>query len=162
DRPRLIFDQSFPGTDRSDFGNLLTMELRQPAFAEVRTTLVARGRWDRGPDPYGGRFLRDDISVGIGPERYFFRNKLLVFSNINTQRFVPDDDPPRPPPYPNTNLAYFNHGARLDLRDDPRNTRRGSFFSVGIQHAGYFMPSDWDYVRLTQDVRGYIALPARA
>jgi hypothetical protein len=33
------------------------------------------------------------------------------------------------------------------------------YFSFGVQHAGYFLPSDWDYVRLTQDTRGYIPLP---
>jgi outer membrane protein insertion porin family/translocation and assembly module TamA len=157
DRPRLIFDQPFPETSRHDFGNLLTIELRQPAFIEPRTTLVARARWDRGPDPYGGRFLRHDIVVGIGPERYFFHGKLLLASNINTDLFLPDTDPQ--PPYPNTELAYLDHTARLDLRDDPRNTHSGSYFSFGVQHAGYFLPSDWNYVRLTQDSRGYLLLP---
>lgn len=155
DRPRLIFDDPFPSAARSSIGNLLTVELRQPAFLEARTTLVARLRWDRGPDPYGGRFLRHDLVAGIGPERDFFNGKLRLSSSINTDLFLPDAQDP----YPNTELAYFYHLARIDLRNNPRNPRRGVYFSFGVQHAGYFLPSDWDYVRLTQDTRGYIPLP---
>lgn len=155
ERPRLVFDDPFPGVERSSFGNLLTAELRQPAFVEPRTTLVARVRWDRGPDPYGGRFFRHDIVAGLGPERDFFNGMLRLSSSINTDLFLPDSQKP----YPNTELAYFFHLARVDLRDDPRNPRRGSYFTFSVQHAGYFLPSDWDYVRLTQDSRGYIALP---
>jgi outer membrane protein assembly factor BamA len=155
DRPRLIFDDPFPGIDRASIGNLLTAEIRHPAFTESRTTMVTRVRWDRGPDPYGGRFFRHDLVAGIGPERDFFGGKLRVSSSINADLFLPDQQNP----YPNTQVAYFYHLARVDLRDDPRNPRRGAYFSFGVQHAGYFLPSDWDYVRLTQDSRGYIPLP---
>jgi len=155
ERPRLIFDNPFPAVDRPSFGNLLTVELRQPAFAEARTTLVARVRWDRGPDPYGGRFLRHDLVAGLGPERDFFNGKLRLSTSINTDLFVPDEDGP----YPNTEVVYLYHLARVDLRNNPRNPRRGLYFSFGVQHGGYFLPSDWDYVRLTQDSRGYLPLP---
>jgi outer membrane protein assembly factor BamA len=155
ERPRLIFDQPFPSTQRPYLGNLLTAELRQPGFVEARTTLVALARWDLGPDPYGGRFLRHDILAGIGPERYFFEGKLLLTSTINTDLFLPE----KQDLYPNTEATYMYHVARVDLRDDPRNTHRGSYFSFGVQHGGYFLPSDWNYVRLTQDSRGYIPLP---
>jgi outer membrane protein assembly factor BamA len=156
ERPRLIFDQPFPSTNRAGLGNLLTLELRQPAFIEARTTLVALSRWDLGPDPYGGRFLRHDLVAGIGPERYFFEGKLLVALSINAELFLPEHEND---PYPNYELTYLNELARIDLRDDPRNTHRGSFFAFGVQHAGYIVPSDWNYVRLTQDSRGYIPLP---
>jgi outer membrane protein assembly factor BamA len=155
DRPRLIFDDPFPSANRASIGNLLTVELRQPAFLEARTTLVARVRWDRGPDPYGGRFLRHDLIAGVGPERDFFNGKLRLSSSINTDLFLPDSQDP----YPNTEVAYLYHVARIDLRNNARNPRRGVYFSFGVQHAGYFLPSDWDYVRLTQDTRGYIPLP---
>jgi outer membrane protein assembly factor BamA len=161
DRPRLIFDEVFPNARCPEsphcprLGNLLTLELRQPAFGEARTTLVARGRWDLGPDPYGGRFLRDDIVVGVGPERRFFEGKLLLSSSVNLDLFMPRQEFE---PYPMTELLYLHHVAQLDLRDDPRRTRRGSYFALGVQHGGYFLPSDWDYVRITQDSRGYISL----
>lgn len=161
ERPRLIFDAQFPRTKEPDgakpsIGNLVTLELRQPAFAEPRTTLVLRARWDRGPDPYGGVFSRDDIVAGIGPERRFFEGKLLVSTSINTDLFLPIDSDA---PYPDTELVYMHHVGQLDLRDDARNTTRGAFFALGVQHGGYFLPGDWNYVRLTEDTRGYLPLP---
>lgn len=155
DRPRLIFDDPFPKTDSSNPGNLLLTELRQPAFIESRTTLVARTRWDRGPDPFGGKFLRHDVALGAGPERRFFGGKLLVSSTINLDLFMPDNADP----YPNYDLAYFRHRAALDFRDDPRRTRSGAYFTLVGMHAGYFLPSAWDLVRITQDSRGYLPLP---
>ena len=163
DRPRLIFDSRFPGlraegrkSEKPTIGNLVTLELRQPGFAEARTTLVLRARWDRGPDAYGGAFARDDIVAGIGPERRFFEGKVLVGSSVNTDLFQPIDDDA---PYPNTELVYMHHLGQLDLRDDARNTTSGAFFAVGVQHGGYFLPGDWNYVRLTEDTRGYLPLP---
>jgi outer membrane translocation and assembly module TamA len=161
ERPRLIFNHRFPAvadskpqTPDSNFGNLLTLEVRQPAFIEARTTLVARGRWDLGPDPYGGLFLRDDITVGLGPERRFFEGKLRLATTLATDIFLPREEDP----YPQTELAYLYYVAQLDLRDDARHTQSGSYFAFSVQQAGYFLPSDFDYVRIMQDSRGYIAL----
>jgi outer membrane protein assembly factor BamA len=53
----------------------------------------------------------------------------------------------------------MHHVGQLDLRDDSRNTTRGAFFALGVQHGGYFLPGDWNYVRLTEDTRGYLPLP---
>ncbi len=155
DRPRLIFDDPFPSTARGAFGNRLTIELRQPAFLEPRTTLVGRARWDRGPDPYGSRFLRHDVVAGAGPERFFLGGKLLLASSINLDVFFPDENRPYPP----TEVAYLYHRARVDLRDDPRNTTRGSYFALGVQHTAKVLPTDWEYLRLTGDARGYVPLP---
>ncbi|MGD8858952.1 MAG: BamA/TamA family outer membrane protein [Myxococcales bacterium] len=157
ERPRLIFDDPFPATGRAVPGNRITAELRQPAFLEARTTLVGRLRWDRGPDPYGGRFLRHDLVASVGPERFFLRGLLKLATSINLDIFLPDNDYP----FPSTELPYFTHQARLDLRDDPRNTRRGAYFGVDVQHAGYLMRSDWDYVRITGDARGYVPVFGR-
>lgn len=154
DRPRLIFNDSFPDASDPHPGNLLTVELRQPAFIEPRTTLVAEARWDRGPDPYGGEFLRHDVILGLGPERRFLGGALRLSATINADLFFPDEQRP----YPNTHLTYLYYLGQLDLRDNPRNTRKGAYFSLGLQQAGYFMPSDWDYVRVTEDNRGYIPL----
>jgi outer membrane protein assembly factor BamA len=155
ERPRLIFDNPFPSTRNPSLGNLFIMELRQPAFIEPRTTLVALARWDYGPDLYGGHFERHDILAGVGPQRYFFEGKLLVSASINADLFLPQ----KQDPYPNNEATYLYYVARVDLRDDPRNTHRGSFFLFGVQQGGYFLPSDWNYIRLTQDSRGYLPLP---
>jgi outer membrane protein assembly factor BamA len=47
----------------------------------------------------------------------------------------------------------------MDLRDQPRNPRSGAYFGLTVQHAGFFVPSDWDYVRITPDARGHLPLP---
>jgi outer membrane translocation and assembly module TamA len=158
DRPRLIFDAPFPRTPKPSLGNLLLIEFRQPAFAEARTSLVLTGRWDLGPDPYGGKFFRSDLVAGIGPERTFFRGKVSWSSTLNLNLFIPHNADENEP-YPAYYAAYVQHAITLDLRNDPRATRRGAYFGLNVQHAGYFLPSDWDYVRIVPEARGYVPLP---
>lgn len=169
ERPRLIFDETFPSMPPPTFGNLLAIEFRQPSFLEPRTSLVATGRWDRGPDPYGGRFLRSDVIAGLGPERSFLSGRLKWRSTLNVNVFVPDD--PAPPSddadmmdidsigYTDYAVTFIQHSLNLDLRDQPSDPRSGAYFGLTIQHAGYFLPSDWDYVRFTPEARGYVPLP---
>jgi outer membrane protein assembly factor BamA len=166
DRPRLIFDKAFPATPAPELGNLLIFDFRQPAFTEARTSLVASARWDRGPDPYGAGFSRSDVLSGVGPERSFFDGKLRVSATINLNVFVPDRPKARantpkvlPNYYPDYMATYMQYSAVVDLRDNPRDPRSGAYFGLNIQHAGYFLPSDWNYVRVTPDLRGYVPLP---
>ncbi len=156
DHPRLIFGEPFPGTQSSHLGNLLVVEFRQPAFVEPRTTLIASVRWDRGPDPFGGGdLLRSDVVAGIGPQRQFLDGRLTLTSALNVNLFIADHGAL----YPDYHATYFQHAAALDLRDQPRQPRRGSYFALTVQHAGYFLPSDWNYLRITPEARGYIRLP---
>ena len=158
DRPRLIFVEPFPRTPKPQLGNLLLIEFRQPAFAESRTSLVLTGRWDLGPDPYGGGFFRSDLVAGIGPERSFFRGKISWSTTLNLNLFIPHGADANEP-YPAYYATYIQHAITLDLRNDPRSPRRGAYFGLNVQHAGYFLPSDWDYVRVVPEARGYIPLP---
>jgi outer membrane protein assembly factor BamA len=155
DRPRLIFDDTFPATPDPELGNLLIVDFRQPAFGEARTTLLVNTRWDRGPDPFGGGFSRSDVMSSVGPERRFLHGTLLLTSTLNLNLFVPD----AARPYPDYKVMYFQHSAALDLRNDSRAPKRGAYFAASFQHAGYFLPSDWDYLRLTPEARGYLPLP---
>jgi outer membrane protein assembly factor BamA len=159
ERPRMIFGNPFPDASQMDLGNLLTMNLRQPAFFEPRTALVLEARWDRGPDPYGGRFLRDDVVTGIGPERYFFGNLLYWKSSVNADFFVPLKDDAGP--YPPYSTTYLTHLLRIDLRDNPHYPLKGTFFRFQFQHSGYVLPSDWTYFKINPDVRGYVSLVGR-
>ncbi|HEX2676800.1 MAG TPA: BamA/TamA family outer membrane protein [Polyangiales bacterium] len=156
DRPRLIFDEPFPSAPSPTLGNLLIVDFRQPAFAEPRTTLLVNMRWDRGPDPFGGKFSRSDLVAGFGPERKFLHGRLTLTSTLNVNLFIPDE---RNKPYPDYTVTYFQHSAVLELRNDPRNPRRGAYFAASFQHAGYFLPSDWDYLRFAPEARGYVPLP---
>ncbi len=155
DRPRLIFQQPFPATPTPKLGNLLIIDFRQPAFVEPRTSLVVNIRWDRGPDPFGGLFQRSDVIGSVGPERKYLRGKLTLSSNVNVNLFVPDQTKP----YPDYKVTFFQHSAILDLRNDPHSPRRGAYFAATFQHAGYFVPSDWNYLRFTPEARGYVPLP---
>jgi outer membrane protein assembly factor BamA len=158
ERPRLIFDDYFPRTPAPQLGNLLLIEFRQPAFVEPRTTLAATGRWDLGPDPYGGKFSRSDVVASVGPERTFFGGKLSWSSTLNVNLFIPQGSDAFQP-YEAYYVTYMQHAFSLDLRNDARSPRRGAYFGFNIQHAGYFLPSDWNYVRLVPDARGYVPLP---
>jgi outer membrane protein assembly factor BamA len=176
ERPRLIFNGAFPTTPSSQIGNLLIFEFKQPAFFESRTTFSATARWDLGPDPYGGNYSRSDFLAGMGPDRSFFDGKLRLAATININVFIPSkpvqpEKPMTAPPevatptevkpnyYPNYFATYMQYTAVLDLRNDPREPRRGAYFGLTVQSSGYFLPSDWNYVRITPDVRGYVPLP---
>jgi outer membrane protein assembly factor BamA len=162
DRPRLIFGTRFPTAGDRSLGNLLTVNFRQPAFIEARTSFGTILRWDKGPDPFTGVF-RSDLLASAGPERDFFAGKLRIASTININAFLPDSSKSNSSPYfaayPKYFATYMQHSAVLDLRDAPREPHRGAYFGLSVQHAGYFLPSDWDYVRITPDVRAYFRLP---
>ena len=174
DRPRIMFNEPFPSAAKPDLGNLLILDFRQPAFLEPRTTFGIIGRWDHGRDPYTD-VLRSDLLGGAGPERSFFNGKLRTSITLNVNLFLPvtsNSDPPvtgmdgtlNPNPinvranYPRYYATYMQYALALDLRDQPREPTRGAYFALTVQHAGYFLPSDWDYVRVTPDVRGYFPL----
>jgi len=158
ERPRLIFDDAFPSTSDPNLGNWLSVNFDQPAFIEARTTLTSSARWDLGPDPYGGQFYRSDLVIGLGPERHFFGGKLLASSTVNTNLFN-EIESIEAGPYPDYQVFFFEHTVQLELRDDPRRPRNGGYAAATVQHAGYFLPGKWDYVRLTPEVRGYVGLP---
>jgi len=156
DRPRLIFDDAFPRTTPPRPGNLLSVTLRQPAFLEARTTLVAGALSDLGPDPYGGGFDRHDFDTWLGPERHFFGGKLTASSTLHFELYNRLGDQPKQLDY---SSMFMQHVLSLDLRNDVRNPRRGLLVSVRFEHGGYFLPGSWNYLRIAPEVRGYVPLP---
>ncbi|MET0385413.1 MAG: BamA/TamA family outer membrane protein [Polyangiales bacterium] len=165
DRPRLLFNNTyFPRAINPHLGNLLILDFRQPSFLEARTSLGINTRWDRGPDPYTN-VLRDDILASAGPERTFLGGTLRASVTINGNWFFPDasesafsDLQTDRVYFPSYYAMYMQYALTLDLRDAPREPKRGMYFAVAVQHAGYFLPSDWNYIRVTPDVRGYVPL----
>lgn len=169
ERPRLIFQNNFPAVSphRPDLqspalGNLLTLEFRQPTFIEPRTRLVVGARWELGPDPFNG-FFRHDVDARIGPERSFFDQRLYAFVGLHGNLILktqPADEIQLEGPIPSDYFVLFlEQQIRLDLRDDPRKPSRGAYFGIGVHEAGFFLPSSWDYIRLTPEARGYVPLP---
>ncbi|QQR90116.1 MAG: BamA/TamA family outer membrane protein [Myxococcales bacterium] len=47
------------------------------------------------------------------------------------------------------------------MRDDPQRPHGGAFLQLTLNEAGFFLPSDWDYVRALTDARVYLPLPWR-
>jgi outer membrane protein assembly factor BamA len=161
-------------------GNLFVMDFKQPNFFEPRTVLTTAGEWDYGPDPYQGNYTRHDLDIWTGPGRYFFRHALYLSSTFHLNLFFPGnpilDEPsdvdtengaPSTEPERCTNwlqsyyVSFIQHTIRVDLRDDARRPRSGSYYALTVQHAGYFLPSYWNYLRVTPEARGYIPLPWR-
>ncbi|MBN1654942.1 MAG: BamA/TamA family outer membrane protein [Deltaproteobacteria bacterium] len=180
DQPRMIFMEAFPQIEKKPHpGNLLTIDFKQPSFFEPRTVLTTAGEWDYGPDPYQGNYVRHDLDIWAGPGRYFFRHALYLSSTIHVNLFLPnrpksmgttDGDDSRatsraaewcPNWLQDYYVTFIQHSIQVDLRDDMRRPRSGSFYALTIQHAGYFLPSYWDYLRVTPEARGYLPLPLR-
>lgn len=174
ERPRLIFLAPFPRIVNSEgerivrLGNSLSTLLEWPAFLEARTLLRFTTLWDRGPDPYGARFIRDDIDVGLGPSRSFFRNRLNVSVSAHFNAYIPQFV------YGNLNAAEEAEARALltaerynliflmqtfewDTRDDRTSPRRGTLARLELHET--LPPSDWAYLRLTPEIREYFPLP---
>lgn len=163
DRPRVIFDQAFPNAAGPTIGNLLILDFRQPSFLEARTSFSVIGRWDIGRDPYTND-ARSDLLGGAGPERAFWDGRVRATFTYNINAYLPQDQPNQAGVvphirYPAYYATYFQYSLVLDVRDAPREPRRGAYVALTVQHAPSFLPGDWDYVRVTPDVRGYFPLP---
>lgn len=172
EKPRLVLLEPFPSFESPRFGNELSMEFRQPAFLEPRTTLVVRTSHDFGPDPFDV-FFRHRFDAGFRLERFFWRHRILLSMGWRSSyyRLPPgerraeedkrarrNDDAPVPSDY---HLMELEEVIRLDLRDDPVRPHAGFYAQVLARQAGYWLPSSWDYVFLAPEVRGYIPLPKR-
>lgn len=156
-RPRLIFQQSFPDATTPRPGNVLSVNFRQPGFLEPRTSLLASARWDVGPNPFRTVF-RHDVDTRLGAERSLLGMRLSTQLNVRTFLFRPFGD--AADGIDDYHVMMLEQIAKLDLRDRPQRPRSGAYFAVGTQLGGYFMPSKWDFVRLTPEARLYGPLPA--
>ncbi|HJL29537.1 MAG TPA: BamA/TamA family outer membrane protein, partial [Polyangiaceae bacterium LLY-WYZ-15_(1-7)] len=164
DRPRVVFSDPFPQVNEAPrFGNLIDIELRIPGAIEKRTTLVIGAAHDYGPDNFGGRFFRHDVSTRLLLERFFWRHRIFasVGFRTNVRRLPGERDPstmPIPPPS-GYDLFYLEQVLRLDTRDDPVRPHRGLFLQLAVHEA--FPPSSWTYFRVLPDARVYVPLPRR-
>jgi hypothetical protein len=171
ERPKLIFLAPFPtakdeyGEREVRLGNNLSLLLEWPAFIEPRTLLRLTGTWDRGPDPYGAKFIRDDFDVGLGPSRGFLRNRLNAAFAVHYNPYIP-----RTPYGPKDeqasqqqladekyHLLFLQQVLEWDTRDNRNSPTRGVYGRLEVHET--LPPSAWGYVRFTPELRGYIPLP---
>jgi outer membrane protein assembly factor BamA len=174
ERPRLIVLEPFPSISSPELGNTVRAEFRQPAFFEPRTTFVLDSSYDYGPDPFDF-FFRHKIDSGVALERSFLYEQRLFFSfgirnsiyllgaSAEEAQLDPcglgSDGCTPPAAASDSMLTFFEELVRLDLRDEPRRPRGGMFVQLGLQEAGYILPSSWSYIRALPEVRFYVPLP---
>ncbi len=160
ERPRLLFNDVFPQPTDPQPGNLALLDFRLPAFLDPRTTLSVRGRWELGPEPFGNRFNRHDLDARIGVHRGYMDGRVRLSLGLRGNLFrVIDENVEAVGGTRDYLVLFLDPYAHLDLRDDPRRPRRGAFFALGTQVAGLWLPSSWDYVRVTPESRFYFSLP---
>lgn len=175
ERPRVIFLAPFPRIEGSDgereaprLGNSLSALLEWPAFLEARTMLRLTVGWDRGPDPYGAKFVRDDIDIGLGPSRGFFRNRLNVSVSTHFNAYIPQfvygslnqEEQTTATNLLHTeryNLLFLQQILEWDTRDDRTSTRQGTLARIEVHET--LPPSEWFYLRITPELRHYLPLP---
>ena len=154
ERPRIIFRNQFPSPDEPTLGNTVRLEFRQPYFFEPRTTLVVRGDWDVGPDPFEP-FFRHVVDATVGPERLFFDGRLFAAVQLGGIVQIPTESGSSASAW---ETLFAEQVARLDLRDQPTEPTSGFYAQLEL-HESLPGLSSWDYVRIAPEVRGYLPLP---
>ncbi|MET0287380.1 MAG: BamA/TamA family outer membrane protein [Polyangiales bacterium] len=171
ERPKLIFLAPFPRAQDENgqrdvrLGNNLSGTLEWPAFLEARTLLRLTAIWDRGPDPYGGKFIRDDFDIGLGPSRGFLHNRLNASFAVHYNPYIPRSTFGNAQERANTaqlrneryHLLFLQQVFEWDTRDDRNSPSKGTYGRLEV-HEG-LPPSNWSYLRFTPEARGYIPLP---
>jgi hypothetical protein len=170
ERPKLIFLAPFPRAEDSEgrrdvrLGNNLSVLLEWPAFLEARTLLRVIAAWDRGPDPYGGKFIRDDFNFGVGPSRGFLKNRLNASAMVTVNPYIPrslyatkDAGSRAILRAERYNLLFLQQVLEWDTRDDHNSARRGTYARLELHET--LPPSSWGYVRITPELRQYFPLP---
>jgi outer membrane protein assembly factor BamA len=102
------------------------------------------------------------VNAELGPERFFFDQRLLLAFRVRYNFFYPFEGETDPDDIvgevPSTyQLPFLELFSRLDLRDVPRQPREGFYFQAGIHGAGPL--ASWTHFRLTPEARGYVPLP---
>jgi outer membrane protein assembly factor BamA len=163
ERPKLVFLAPFPrsanneGERGFELGNNLSMLLEWPAFLENRTLLRFTSAWDRGPDPFGGGFIRDDIDIGLGPARDFLRNRLHASAAVHINPYVPHANGDPAIAAERYDLLFLRQILEWDERDDRTSPTRGTYARVEIHET--LPPSSWGYIRIIPELRRYRPLP---
>jgi outer membrane protein assembly factor BamA len=162
DRPRLIFQQGFPGVPDYGprLGNVVTVAFEQPEFLEQRTVLFIDNRYDFGPDSYYD-FFRHDVATKVGLRRALFRQKLKLEFAVQHDLFEILETSSTPDTVSDYRLPFLEQSARVDLRDDGQRPTRGFYFGATVQEALQLGYGSWDYVRILPEARAYQRLPLR-
>jgi outer membrane protein assembly factor BamA len=162
ERPRLIYNDTFPAANNPGFGNIIGATINQPGLVEARTDAELSTAWDYGPDPYLA-FTRSDITTRLAFKRRFF-SRMLELTGAVQQDFyvVPQEDnmvlegKELPTSYA---ISLLAERIILDLRDSPLRAHRGTYFGLALSQAPRWAGSDWTLFFIRPEVRAYVPLP---
>jgi outer membrane protein assembly factor BamA len=162
ERPRIIFNDTFPAATNPSFGNILGATINQPGLIEARTNLVLTGSWDYGPDPYLD-FQRSDVSVRLSADRWFFSRHLELELAVEQDLYVvPQTDNTTStgmPPPSSYNISLLGQKIGLSTRDNIMRPTRG-FYILGLfSQAPRWAGSDWTAFFFRPEARIYVPLP---
>jgi outer membrane protein insertion porin family len=167
-RPAYAIIPSITDVQRQGFAAENDIQLTQPDIFGSRTSAHALVGYDVGISE-GYQFHGPRAQLGL--ERPFFRDRVLGGASWNLQylnffnvdpgvfndasnRFFGFKDPYR--------LAYFEEFVQLDLRDRPLDARSGGYAAVRSEQGAHLIGSDFHYLKVTPEVRGYLPLGRRA
>jgi outer membrane protein assembly factor BamA len=144
------------------------VQLKQPDIFNTNVTAHGLVGYDLGIAE-GYQYHGPRLQLGI--DRPFFHEHVLAgaswnlqylnFFNINEAVFNPVTTPLGfgfQNPY---RLAYLEEFAQLDLRDRPLDPTSGAYFIVRFEQGLTALAGDFDYVKVTPDLRLYLPLSRR-
>lgn len=161
DRPRLIFQDAFPGTKEPTLGNILLIRNEQPAVLDRHALLVNSLQWDVGPDPYL-RFGRHNVQIRTALERPWFTRKLVATLALQQDFYIvasdrePSDGSELPESYQH---RFVEQEVRIDLRDLPTDPNQGLYLQLVGREALVLPGADFTTLHTGFDLRGYVPLP---
>lgn len=163
ERPRLIFNDSFPSVRNRGFGNIISASINQPGLIEARTDATLSTSWDYGPDPYLG-FNRSDVVTRLAIDRRFFARRLELEAAVQQDfyvvpqddNFVLDEDAELPSSYA---ISFLAQRVIVDLRDASVRAKEGLYLALLASEAPRWAWSDWTLFLLRPELRVYTTGP---
>jgi outer membrane protein insertion porin family/translocation and assembly module TamA len=162
--------------NRALFVNRLKATLEQPAFLEGRTTGSLSFDFNLFPVLYAQSDANSpvvgfaELRARAGLERALFGHRLRLSASFNGQHEQPVDYAALAlGKHVNANdalldpllITYPEIQASFDLRDNPLEPRRGSYFSLNVQSALLATGSDTQDLRLRPEARFYLPISGR-
>ena len=165
--PAYVFIPSLTDIQQRGFAAENDIQLTQPDIFGSNASFHALAGYDLGISE-GYQFYGPRGEVGV--ERPFFRDRVLAgltwnlqyltFFNVDqdvfggaSDRFFGFKNPYR--------LTFVEEFAQLDLRDRPLDPTSGAYLMVRAEQGDPAIGSDFHYLKLTPEVRGYVPVSRR-
>ena len=160
-QPGIVFLPSFFQRDVLSPGGTAEVVFRQPSFLEEYLMLTARAGYrldvELGYRSHGvtanlglARKFLGWLSVAAGITADFYH-----FYNVSSALSIPSSKSLGLGFRPQYLLTFFEQSLTADLRDSTFDARNGFFAQATAQESAWWIGSDFSYVKLVGDMRGY-------